>query len=152
MAEDQDQHDAVPDAGEVTQLLWAHADATADRIVAALGGPLTPHNLKALLDAGDYLRYPTSVTFDRSPLEAHQFAEPVFAGEGAERRCTLYVDPFYHDHPDCLPHIVAYMAAAILYGGAADAALCEHLGAMLVQQTEDQFYSQICAIADLRDP
>jgi hypothetical protein len=150
MSEDQYQHDGVPDASEVAQLLWAHADATAERIIADFEGGLSPRNLEQFLASGDYLRYPTSIVFDASPLEAHQFAEPVFCAQGSDRSCRLHVRPVYARHAEHLPYIVAYMAAVIMYGDAADADLCEHLGAMLMQETRDVFYERICAIADLQ--
>ena len=146
---DERNEEPLPSAGEVTQLLWAHADAAAERVLERLGGPLDTDNLEQFLRDEACLRYPTSLRFDSTPLDTHQFAEPVFEVEGRERHCCLYMHPRYQAHPDAIPYLVAYMAAAITYGDAADADLCEHLGAMLVKESRDDFYRRICALADL---
>jgi len=133
----------------VTKLLWAHADTTAERVIETLGGPLTAGNLAIFLKEPACLRYETVLLFDSGPLEPHQFAQPVMDEAGEGRRCRLYMHPRYALHPDGVPYLVAYMAAAINYGEAADADLCEHLGAMLVQETRDAFYERICDLADM---
>lgn len=130
-------------------MLWAHADATAERVIDRLGGPLRLTNLEQFLRDKQCLRYVTSLHFEEEILEPHQFAEPVVHGEGEERHCCLYIHPRYQNYPDSIPYLVAYMAAAITYGDAADADLCEHLGAMLVKETRDAFYARICRLADL---
>lgn len=62
----------------------------------------------------------------------------------------LHVHPRYESYPEAIPSLAAYMAATVMYGDVADAALCEHLGAMLVQQEREQFYEEICRLADWR--
>ena len=141
--------ESPPPPEEVTKLLWAHADATAERVVERLGGPLSLKNLETFLRDRSCLRYATSLCFDDAPLEPHQFAEPVVVEEGASKHCCLYIHPRYQSHPEMIPHFVAYMAAAIIYGDAADSELCEHLGAMLVQEPRETFYQRICEWADL---
>ena len=143
------ERDETPPPHEVTKLLWAHADATAERVIERLGGPLGLGNLEQFLRDKECLRYVTSLHFDGELLEPHQFAEPVLLGEGAERQCCLYIHPRYQGCPDSVPYLVAYMAAAITYGDAADPDLCEHLGSMLVKEPRDAFYRRICTLADL---
>ncbi len=139
----------APPPHEVTKLLWAHADATAERVIERLGGPLRLANLEQFLRDKQCLRYVTSIHFDEDGLEPHQFAEPVLHGEGVERHCCLYIHPRYQGYPDAVPYLVAYMAAAITYGDAADPDLCEHLGSMLVNESKEAFYARICRLADL---
>jgi len=139
----------APPPHEVTKLLWAHADATAERVIERLGGPLRLANLEQFLRDKQCLRYVTSIHFDEDALESHQFAEPVLNGEGAERHCCLYLHPRYQGYPEAVPYLVAYMAAAITYGDAADPELCEHLGSMLVKESKETFYARICRLADL---
>ncbi|MBL7646178.1 MAG: hypothetical protein JNK74_08320 [Candidatus Hydrogenedentes bacterium] len=143
------ERDETPPPHEVTKLLWAHADATAERVIDRLGGPLRLTNLEQFLRDKQCLRYVTSIHFDGDELEPHQFAEPVLHGEGAERHCCLYIHPRYQGYPEAVPYLVAYMAAAITYGDAADPDLCEHLGSMLVKEPKDAFYARICRLADL---
>ncbi len=144
------ENEALPDEEELRQLLWAHADTTAERILERLGGPLDGRNLATLLNDGACLRYPTSVKFTEEALEGDLFAQPVFQGDGSAMLCVLHVHPRYQFHPTALPHLVAYMAAVINYADAADSDLCEHFGAMLVGQSRDDFYQNVCDLADWR--
>lgn len=149
MADGENSAAPVPSADEVRKLLWAHADASAERILAQIGGTLCLDNLQQFLEGETGLRYPATVAFDATPLEPHQFAEPVFHDQDGERRCCIHVHPRYEAQPNALPFLVAYMAAVINYGDAADADLCEHLGAMLVGDTRQAYYERLCRLADL---
>ena len=141
--------DDAPPPREVTRLLWAHADATAERVIQRLGGPLCLENLECFLRDKQCLRYSTSLHFDEDGLEAGQFAEPVVHGEGQERHCCLHIHPRYKQYPGAVPYLVAYMAAAITYGEAADRELSEHLGAMLVNEPRESFCRRVTALARL---
>jgi hypothetical protein len=132
---------------EVQALLDRHADAVAARAVAKLGGPLTPENLEQFLGDQDCLRCPTRIAYSSEGLEPHQFAEPIMSAENGVRHCALHVHPRYADQAEALPYFVAYMAAAINYGGAASAELCERYGAALLGLTVDVFYERVCAFA-----
>lgn len=140
----------LPSAEEMTKLLWAHANATAERVLALLGTPLSSNNLTQFLESEACLRYPTALCFIEDALDEHQFAQPVFYTEGEAQRCMLNVHPRYEGYQEALPYLVAYMAAVINYGDAADSDLCEHFGAMLVKQERERFYQQVCMLADWR--
>ena len=139
-----------PSAEEMTQLLWAHADGTAEHILKWLGGPLRPGNLARLLSEEGGLRYTTEVLYSESGLSSHQFAQPHFYEHDGQRRCMLHIHPRYRSYPDAVPFLVAYMAASIMYGDAADSELCEHFGAMLVGMGREKFYAKVCELADWR--
>ena len=128
--------------------LLQHAQEAAARAIAKLGGPLAAENLAAFLLDPDCLKYKVAVVYDDAQLESHQFAQPVFTGNAADRRCALHVHPHYADKPECLPFIVAYMAGAINYGGAVTLDLCEVYGAALMQVPRDEFYGMVCTVAD----
>lgn len=140
----------VPGEEEITQLLWAHADATAERIVQWLDGPVNSNNLTRFLSEEGGLRYPTELLFTEDGLSPHQFAQPVFYESEVGRRCMLHMHPRYREYREAQPYLVAYMAAVIMYGDAADSDLCEHLGAMLVGRDREGFYADVCTLADWR--
>ncbi len=146
----ENEHEELPSAEEMGKLLWAHADATVERVLERLGAPLSSNNLTQFMEDEACLRYPTGLCFTEDGLDEHQFAQPVFYTEGETQRCMLNIHPRYEGYREALPYLVAYMAAVINYGDAADNDLCEHLGAMLVKQERDVFYQQICALADWR--
>lgn len=126
----------------------AHALSAARRACASLGGPLNRDNLDRFLTLPGCLRYPTAIVFDAAPLEPHQFAEPVIVVENGARVCRLHLHPHFAERPDALPHLVAYMAAAINYGAVATPELCEAFGAALMGVDRETFYGLTCEFAD----
>lgn len=139
-----------PSTPKVTNLLYVHAESTAARALSYLGAPLRPDNLEIFLRDRAALRYVTSLRFDGAPPPVDRLAEPVLTGEGAAAHCCLHIQPRYQHHPEALPHIVAYMAAAIVYGEAADADLSEYLGAMLVHEPLPVFRGRMNVVVNMR--
>lgn len=133
---------------DLDHCLVEHARSAAQRALAALGGPLNADNLDWFLTEPNCLRYPTCLVFDASPLEPHQFGEPVIKVVNGSRVCRLYLHPHFSDRQDALPYLVAYMAGAINYGAIATPDLCETLGAMLVCYHREEFYRVVCEFAD----
>ena len=133
---------------ELHTSLLRHAGGAAARAVATLGGPLSVENLGRFLVLPDCLKHRTQIVYDAAALEPHQFAQPVFSGTAANREFLLYVHPHYESKPDCLPYIVAYMAAAINYGSAVTLDLCEEFGAALMDMPRKDFYAAVCHVAD----
>jgi hypothetical protein len=133
---------------DLHETLLRHAREAAARGIAKIGGPLSVENIDAFLVDSDCLKYSVRIVYDDAQLEPHQFAQPVFSGSAADRRCELHVHPHYTSHPECLPFIVAYMAGAINYGGAVTLDLCEIYGAALMQMPREEFYRAVCQMAD----
>lgn len=125
--------------------LFEHARYAAARARARLGSPLNEATLPLFLSDPQCLRYATRLAFDRSGLDAHQFAQPELLG----KECCLHVDPHLKDRPDLLYLAVAYMAAVINYGDAATPELAELHGSLLTGLPQEEFYLKISAIADL---
>jgi hypothetical protein len=125
--------------------LFEHARFAAARARARLGSPLNEVTLPVFLIDPQCLRYATRITFDRTGLDAHQFAQPELQGN----ECCLHVDPQLKDRPDLLYLAVAYMAAVINYGDAATSELAELHGSLLTGLSQEEFYLKISAIADL---
>lgn len=130
-------------------MLVEHARLHAERVAARLGGPLSAENLAQFLTDSNCLRWCTEIVFDATPLEPHQFAQPIIGGPEHLRTCTLYVHPRFAQHPAALPFFVAYFAAVINYGIAAGPDLCEAHGAALLGMKEDAFYAALCAAVDV---
>ncbi len=133
---------------EAIAALSDHAAEAAQRARTALGGNLVAANLDAFLRDRACLRVPTELRFDGLGLDPHQFAHPAFLTENGERLCVLHIRPEYENLPDTHAYIVAYMAAAINYGAAASAELCETFGAALMGMATADFYAEVCRIAD----
>lgn len=131
------------------QSLREHLQAQA--IVArAKHAPLTFATLDPLLLDPECLRYPTRLVFEVGEMAMHQFAQPDVdfrsaAGDGR----VLYLRPLLRDHPDQVVVAVAYMVPVINYGDIITDAHCVLYGAALLGLTEEEFYTQVCALADL---
>ena len=136
--------DGIGDEETLRVTLLRHAQEAASRATVKLGGPLTTQNLEAFLADNDCVKYPTLIVFDESPLEPHQFAQPIV--ENGE--CLLHIHPHYASRPECVTTIAAYMAGAINYGAAVTLDVCEAYGAGVTCLSRDEFYRTVCQVAD----
>jgi hypothetical protein len=128
--------------------LRAHLQAQA---VVALQkhGPLSVEKLGALLNDRDCLRYPTRLVFEFGGMAAHQFAEPGFDVPMMEEQGrVLYLRPILRDRADLVVLAVAYMIPVLNCGDVVTDEHCLLYGALVLGFTDEEFYRQICALAD----
>ncbi len=128
--------------------LGEHARFAASRAKARLGGALSTDNLNIFLSDSQCLRFPTEIVYSREGLEAHQFAQPFIVHGDNGQKCRLHVDPLLQEHPEEIYLIVAYMAAIINYGEAATTDIAELQGSLLTEMPKQEFYNEICRVAD----
>ncbi len=112
-------------------------------------GPLTAKNLDAFLQDKECVRHPVRLVFELGEMALHQFAQPDvdWRNEEEDGR-VLYVRPVLQDRPDLLPLAVAYMIPVLNYGDIITDAHCLAYGATLMGLMEEEFYQQVCAMAD----
>jgi hypothetical protein len=112
--------------------------------------PLTLERLAILLTDRDCLRYSVRLIFGFGEMAMHQFAQPgLDPDEPASNRRVLYLRPALQDKLDLIPLAAAYLIPVINYG---DIVTDEHAlqyGATLLGLTEEEYYQQLCALADL---
>ena len=111
-------------------------------------GPVTAERLDALLQDPACLRYPVRLLFQFGEMAMHQFAQPDIDPLNAEGR-VLHLRPMLADRPDLLPLAVGYMIPVINYGQIISDEHCLLYGATLLGLMENEYYTQICALADL---
>jgi hypothetical protein len=111
--------------------------------------PFTPANLDAFLRDPACLRYPTRLVFEFGEMAQHQFAQPDrdWRNPQSDDR-ILYLRPCLRDRPDHTLLAVAYMVPVLNYGDVATDEHCRCYGATLLGLVEEEFYRQICAMAD----
>lgn len=113
-------------------------------------GPLTADKLEALLHDPDCLRHPVRLIFEFGEMAMHQFAQPDIDWRNTEQDGrVLYVRPLLRERPDLLPLAIAYMIPLINYGDIITDDHCRSYGAMLLGMMEEEFYQQICELAEL---
>ena len=112
-------------------------------------GLLTAAKLDALLHDPDCLRYPVRIVFEFGEMAMHQFAQPDIDWRNTEQDGrVLYVRPLLQERPDVLPLAVAYMIPLINYGDIISDDHCLLYGATLLGLMEEEYYQQMCALAD----
>lgn len=113
-------------------------------------GPLTFAKLDALLHDPECLRHPTRLVFEFGEMAMHQFAQPDIDWRNTDSDGrVLYLRPILREHPDLVVPAVAYMIPLINYGEIISDEHCVLYGATLLGLLEEEYYRQICALADL---
>lgn len=112
-------------------------------------GPIRFEKLAALLHDPACLRYPVRLVYEFGGMAIHQFAQPDLDYRSPEQNGrVLYLRPALRDHPEQVVLAVAYMIPLINYGRIISDAHCLAYGATLLGKTEDEFYREVCALAD----
>jgi len=112
-------------------------------------GPLTFDKLEALLHDPDCLRYPVRLVYEFGEMAMHQFAQPDLDHRNTEQAGrVLYLRPILRDRRDLVLLAVAYMIPLINYGDIISDEHCLRYGAALLGMMEDEFYRDICKLAD----
>ncbi len=148
------QAEAFPDlsaeesAAMLDTLVQEHAERTAERVLARIGGPLTNSNLAQYLADDECIRYPTEVVFDDAGLEPNQFGEPFMADDNGQRICRLHIHPRFENQPDLIPYFVGYLSPLINYGPVVSSSICETFGALLMGLEADEYYAILCRAVD----
>ena len=111
--------------------------------------PLSEDKLATLLRDPECLRYPTRLVFELGEMAGHQFAQPEVDDRDPTRNSrVLYLRPPLRERPDLLPLAVAYMIPVINYGDPIADEHCLLYGATLLGLTSEEYYIQMCALAD----
>jgi len=91
----------------------------------------------------------TRLVFEFGEMARHQFAQPDldWRDPGKHGR-VLYLRPSLRERPDLVPLAVAYMIPVINFGEIISDEHCLLYGAALLGLTEEDYYREICALAD----
>ncbi len=108
--------------------------------------------ISRILNDRAVVRYPVEVRFDAGPLLPGEFAHAVQLGEHPRHGHCLFIHPSLRDRQAILPLVIAYFIAPINYGDIADAEGCELFGATLLGLDVDEYYAELCFIADAIAP
>ncbi|MCF7730363.1 MAG: hypothetical protein K9N23_01695 [Akkermansiaceae bacterium] len=128
--------------------LRGHLQAQAE-VAHLKHGPLTADTLAALLQDPECLRHPVRLVFEFGQMAMHQFAHPDIDWRNPDQDGrVLYLRPLLRQSPHLLPLAVAYMIPLINYGDVVTDGHCLLYGATLLGMTEDEYYNDLCALAD----
>jgi hypothetical protein len=135
-------------ADDARQSLNAHVAAKGAEIFGKYGPRIGwPELLRILADRA-YVRYPCELRFDASQLGLGEFAQPVPKGEHPEDGFVMHVHPLYQARLESVPLLVLYQLVLVNYGEFASADDAETFGAAALGMDKDEYYAQLCALAD----
>jgi hypothetical protein len=130
------------------QSLREHLLAQAE-VARAKHSPVTAARLESLLHDPECLRHRVRIVFEFGEMAMHQLAQPAVDWQDPEQDGrVLYVRPGLREHLDDLPLVVAYMIPLINYVEIMSDDHCLLYGAALLGLREDDYYQQLCALAD----
>ena len=113
---------------------------------------IRPSNLGTFLTDKKAVRYPVRLILEFGNMAEHQFAQPEpDTLPSGERGIALFVRPKLGERPDLLCLAVVYMIPVINYGTAATDRHCLLYGSIVQGLMEDEFYQQICSLADFAE-
>ena len=101
-----------------------------------------------MLDDDAVVRYPTTVVFDASPLQPHEFAYPQPLGFHASDGYALCIHPSFRAQREILPLLIAYHIPVINYGSIVERDDAELYGATLLGLDVEAYYQALCELAD----
>lgn len=105
--------------------------------------------LQAVLQDREFVRYPCEIRFDAARLEAGEFAHAEQKGESPEEGFTIWVHPLYLTQLEKVPYMVYYQLVTVNYGEFASADDAEAFGAAALGLLTDEYFAEICGLADL---
>ena len=94
------------------------------------------------------VRYPTTLVFDASPLQPHEFAYPQPIGFHASDGYALCLHPYFRPQRELWPLLIAYHLPVINYGSIVETSEAELYGATLLGLEVEAYYQALCELAD----
>lgn len=135
-------------ADDARQSLNAHVAAKGSDLFLKYG-PVGYAGLAAVLEDREFVRYPCKIAFDAARLQPGEFAHPEQNGAHPEEGFTLWVHPLYLMQLEKVPYLVYYQLVAVNYGEFASADDAETFGAAALGLLTDEYYAELCTLADL---
>lgn len=115
---------------------------------AKYGPVIDADTLLRILDDREVVRYPAGIRYDLECLLPGEFAHAEQLGEHPRKGFCIFIHPAFEARRDLLPLLVAYHIPPINYGDITEPEDCEAFGAALLGLPVDEYYAQLCALAD----
>lgn len=135
-------------AEDARESLSAHVAGKGIEVFCKHGPRLGWVELQRLLADTECVRYPTEIVFDAAPLLPSECAHAAPRGERPEDGYTLFVHPHFRGDPDGVVRLALYQLVVVNYGPFAAPHDAEAFGAAALGLTCDEYYVELCALAD----
>lgn len=137
---------------DAQQSLTGHIADKAEAIREKYGPHFGWEQMHRLLEDRDYVRYPCKLVFNEAPLRSGELAHPVARGATPEEGFDLHVHPFFVTQSEVVPAIVLYQLVLVNYGDFASPDDAEVFGSIVLGIPREEYYDQLCEVADLISP
>ncbi len=94
------------------------------------------------------LRFPTTIVFDSSKVEAGLFATTEPYQEDGVNKVRLYIHEYFADKPESLSLLALYHVVAINYGDFASAEDAEIFASTVLCMDRELYYQKLCKLVD----
>jgi hypothetical protein len=136
-------------ADDARQSLSAHVAARGAEIFEKYGPRIAWNQLLRLLDDRACVRYPCAIAFDAAPLQPGECAWPRPNSDRPEDGYVIYIHPLFMTRLDRVARLALYQLVVVNYGEFASSADAEIFGASALGISQEQYYQDLCAMADL---
>ena len=142
--------EVTPEDGRRSLLQHAVDNANAAR--ARYGPHIGLSEIEAMLGDPTIVRYPTRLAYDSTGIDAGMFARALPCGPEPRDGFLLHVHPHFAGRSNDLPLLIAYHLVSINYGEIANHEVAEQFGAALLGLSVEDYYRQLCGLADELEP
>jgi hypothetical protein len=136
---------------DAKQSLTAHVEAKGIEVFVKYGPRLDWGELQRLLGDRAFVRYPCEIVFDGGQLLPGECAHPIQKGANPEEGFTMCVHPMFMLQLERVAYLVLYQLVAVNYGEFASFEEAETFGAAALGLTRDEYYAELCRLADELD-
>jgi hypothetical protein len=133
---------------DARQSLTAHVETMGAEVFCKYGPICTWERLAELLADTDFVRYPCELVWAGEELLPGEGAHASQKADRPEEGFRLLVHPAFTAQRDRAVPMVLYQLVAVNYGAFASAHDAETFGAAALGLTRDEYYAELCALAD----
>jgi hypothetical protein len=138
-------------ADDARQSLNEHVAAKGAEIFAKYGPHIGWDELQRILEDRACVRYPCQIAFDPGPLQKGECAWPNPKSGQPEDGFVMQVHPLFLMRLERVAHLVLYQLVLVNYGQFASSEDAEVFGAAALGIPREQYYQDLCEMADWLD-
>jgi hypothetical protein len=136
-------------ADDARLAMSAHLTAKGAEMFEKHGPHIGWKELQRILKDPASARYPCEIAFDATPLQPGECAYPKPKGEKPEDGFVIHIHPLFMTRLDRVAHLALYQLVVVNYGEFASSDDAEIFGATTLGISREQYYQELCELADL---
>jgi len=137
-----------PTADEGMQSLRDHVLRIALEARSKYGPDFELDTMLKLMQDEKIVRYPVRLSFENAGLQQGEFGFIQQIGDHPREGFILFIHPYFRHNAAALPLLIAYQLPVVNYGDIVSHVEAELFGAALLGLKIEDYYQQICTLAD----